>query len=123
MHWATKIARDSALEALVFNGIAGGLAIGALLVLGGDIVSDFGIVLLLESVALMLVGGALDLTTSGSARATVRQLRLLVRAKVPELENEVTPEQRRNVGTSAATYAITGLLLFAETGFLALAYL
>ena len=121
MHWAVKVVRDSALEVLVFNGITVGVALGAFLVFRGDAFSYFGLVILLFSVALMLLGGALDLTTTGSARQMTRQLRVLFRARVPELEEEFTPEQRRKVGTTAATYAVTGVLLFVESGLLALA--
>ena len=122
MHWAVKVARDSALEVVVFNGITVGVALGAFLVFRGDAFSYFGLVLLLFSVALMLLGGALDLTTTGSARQMTRQLRMLFRARVPELEEEFTPEQRRKLGTTAATYAVTGVLLFVESGLLALAF-
>ena len=120
MHWAVKLVRDSALEVVVFNGITVGVALGAFLVFRGDAFSYFGLVLLLFSVALMLLGGALDLTTTGSARQMTRQLRVLFRARVPELEEVFTPEQRRKVGTTAATYAVTGVLLFVESGLLAL---
>ena len=118
LHWAVKLVRDSALEVLVFNGITGGISLAAFLVFRGDALSYFGFILLLLSVALMLMGGALDLSTTGSARQAVRQLKLVFRARVPELEEEFTPQQRRKVGTTAAAYAVTGVLLFAETWFL-----
>ena len=122
MHWAAKVFRDSALEVVIFNGITGGIALAAFLVLRGDALSYFGFILLLVSVALMLLGGALDLTTTGSARQAVRQLRVLFRARVPELEEEFTTVQRRKVGTTAATYAVTGVLLFAEAWILTLPF-
>ena len=122
LHWAVKVVRDSTLEIVVFNGITLGISLGAFLVFRGDALSYFGLILLLFSVALMLLGGALDLTTTGSARQMTRQLRMLFRARVPELEEEFTPTQRRKVGTTAATYAVTGVLLFLEAGSLTLVF-
>ncbi len=122
MHWAIKIARDSALEVVVFNGIGVGIAVVGLLLLGGGLLPDFGFVILLESVALMLVGGALDITSSGSIRVAMRQLKMVFGNRAPEREDETTPDQRRKIGTTAATYAVTGVLLFFEAGMLTLAY-
>ncbi len=122
MHWAVRIARDSALELVVFNGIGAGIAVAGLLFLGGTLIPDFGFVILLESVALMLVGGALDLTTRGSIRVAVRQLNVIFRSKTPERDEELAPDQRRRLGTTAATYAVTGILLFVEAGMLTLAF-
>jgi hypothetical protein len=118
-----KVARDSALEVVVFNAIAGAIALAAILLFQGGLLPDFGFLLLLEAVGLMLIGGALDLSNTGSARAAVKQLRILFGAKIPEAGTEFTDEQRRKVGTTAATYALTGVLLFVEAGLLALFYI
>jgi len=117
----TKLFGMSALEFVVFNGVAAVLAAVGLLVLKLDPVSNyiaaFGFVLLLESVGLMLVGGALDISTTGSARQTWRQVRMLLGAKVPAEEGRPPPETKQIV-RSAALYSLTGVLIFLEAGLL-----
>ncbi|MDA4124620.1 MAG: hypothetical protein OK438_04115 [Thaumarchaeota archaeon] len=122
MHWAVKVGRDSALELVVFNAIAAGIALGALFILGADLLPAFGFVVLLESVALMLIGGAMDLSTTGSIRIVTRQFKMIFRGSVAEKPEEQTAEERRKIGVSAATYAVTGVLLFVEAGMLTLLF-
>ena len=122
MHWAAKLSRDSGSEALVFNGIAGGLAVGAQLLLNPGLLPAFGFALLIESVGLMLVGGALDLSTASSTRAMMKQLRRLLGGRIPDSVEDLTAEDGQNVGMKAATYALTGVMLFVEAGLLSLIY-
>jgi UPF0716 family protein affecting phage T7 exclusion len=110
------------MEVLVFNGTAGAVAVAAQLLLKPGLLPAFGFVLLIESVALMLVGGALDLGTATSTRATMNQLRKILGSRVVDTAEVDTVEQRQRVGRSAATYAITGVLLFVEAGLLSLVY-
>jgi hypothetical protein len=123
MHWAPKLLLDSGMEALVFNGIAGGLAVGAQLLLNPGLLPAFGFALLLESVGLMLVGGALDLSTAASTRATMKQLRRLLGGRIPDSSRELETVEDQKVGMTAATYALTGVMLFVEAGLLSLAYI
>ncbi|MDA4121112.1 MAG: hypothetical protein OK404_01740 [Thaumarchaeota archaeon] len=123
MHWVAQVVKDSGLELVVFNGTAGALAVGAQILLNPGLLPAFGFAILIESVALMLVGGALDLSTATSTRATMNQLRKLLGNRIIENVELETAEQRRRVGISAATYAITGVLLFVEAGLLSLAYI
>ncbi len=122
MHWAVKVVRDSALELVVFNVIGVGIAVVGLVLLGGGLLPDFGFVILLEAVALMLIGGALDLSTTGSIRVATRQFKMIFRGNVAEKPEEQTSEERRKIGISAATYAVTGVLLFVEAGMLTLIF-
>ena len=122
MHWVAQVVKDAGMELVVFNGTAGALAVGAQILLSPGLLPAFGFAILVESVALMLVGGALDLSTASSTRVTMNQLRKLLGNRVIAPVEVDTPEQRRRVGISAATYAITGVLLFVEAGLLSLVY-
>ncbi|MBI3840584.1 MAG: hypothetical protein HY297_01275 [Thaumarchaeota archaeon] len=114
MHWAARIVTASVLELIVFNALAGGIALVLVLVFGGDIVPYYGLVMLLEAVILMLTGAALEMSTTGSARQMGKQLRILFGMRTPTTTGDA-PDPRKVVMT-AATYTTTGVLLFVEAG-------
>ena len=116
MHWLLRLATGSLMELAVFNAVAGGASLVIWLALGWDFVPAYGLVILLESVTLMLVGGAVEMGSTGSARAVGKQLRLLFGIRGPGTPS--AHQDTRKVVIAAATYTMTGVLLFAEAALL-----
>ena len=116
LHWLLRLATGSLMELAVFNAVAGGASLVIWLAAGWDFVPVYGLVILLESVVLMLVGGAAEMSSTGSARAMGKQLRLLfgIRASATPSAHQ----DARKVVIAAATYTITGVLLFGEAALL-----
>ena len=102
---ATAIAsvKGAALVTVVDVGVAGLLSV----VVAIDFLAAFGLILLLESAGLMLLGGAL----SFSGQPGVRRLTgLLSRTKT-----EMSKADLETVDATAATFALVGVLLFLES--------
>ncbi|QQG48949.1 MAG: hypothetical protein HY247_01125 [archaeon] len=116
MHWIVRLLYTSILEVAVFSALAAGVAVGISLLFAGELVPAYGLVLLLESVILMLTGAALEMSTTGSAKVFGKQLRVLFGLKV-STSTPGAPDPKKVVGM-AGTYALTGVLLFAEAGIL-----
>lgn len=114
MHWSVDLLVSTLSEAVVFSAI--GAAISVVVVVAGvsTFVPSLGFVLLLEATGLMIMGGALDMATSGSSRLTMRQLRMLLGRAVPPVENLPSAEERKKTQYTAAKYSLTGVLLFVE---------
>jgi hypothetical protein len=104
MQGYTRVALTSMRELLVFNIVGAVLALGALLLFRVPPGESFGFIILIESTALMLLGGALGV----AGQATTRKVtELFTRRKIKDTEviqNDV----------QAALYALTGVLLFVE---------
>jgi len=104
MQGYTRVAFTSIREVLVFNLVGAGVALGALLVFRIPLGDSFGFIILIESTALMLVGGALGV----AGQATTRKVtEIFTRRKLKDTEviqNDV----------QAALYALTGVVLFVE---------
>ncbi len=120
MHWSLDILVTSAKEAAAFSVIGAAIAFVATLVAATTVISAFGFVLLLEATALMLVGGALDMSSSGSSRFLSRQVRLLFGRSVTTLAPPPSGEEGRKAQFTAAIHSVTGLMLLAEAAVLAL---
>jgi hypothetical protein len=114
LHWSVDLLVSTLSEAVVFSAIGAGIAIVAVLVGLGSFIPALGFVLLLESTALMIMGGALDIATSGSSTLMMRQLRMLVGRTVPPVDKTPSNEERKRSQFSAAKYSLTGVLLFVE---------
>jgi hypothetical protein len=103
---------DSLKESAVFGAIA--LPLAYLLVLWIHIafIDSLGFVLLIESCGLMLVGGAMDLTSTPAVRRFVAHVR----------GGKADPhfEGGRNFA-AAAVYTLTGVILFAASMAVAIA--
>ncbi len=98
------MARSSVKEAVLFNFIGGLVALGALLLFHFSISDSFGFIILLESLGLMLIGGAMGI----AGQATTRKIaELFMRRKLSEKE-------AAHSDLVAALYALTGGILFAE---------
>lgn len=120
MHWSLDLLVTSAKEAVVFSAIGAGIAFAATLVATTTVIPAFGFVLLLEATALMLVGGALDMSSSGSSRFLTRQVRLLFGRSMPTLEPLSSGEEMRKAQFTAAIHSVTGVMLLTEAAVLAL---
>jgi len=83
--------------------------------LGWETISTFGLIMLVVSAGLMLTGGAMDLATSASGR----KLSSVLARRIGRTDAEPTREQFQGTVNRAATFAITGVLLFAESLLLA----
>lgn len=81
-------------------------------VIGMSVTSVLGLVLLLEAVALMLVGGAFDL---GGAASTKRLFAILTRKRF-----DWSPQEHKTAQSRGAVYTLIGVLLFVEALALAL---
>jgi hypothetical protein len=106
---AVKSLKGAGLITIVDLGLAG-LA-GSATALG--LVGALGLVLLVESAALMLLGGAL----SFSGQAGVRKATALLTG----IKTEVTKAELADLDAKAAAYALAGALLFVESLVLAAA--
>lgn len=76
-------------------------------------ISALGLILLIESAGLMLIGGALDLARSASAKKILS----LVRIKQSEKTNKNEDTSRK-----AGIFSLTGVILFLEALILALLF-
>ena len=95
---------SSLQESLIFTVGCAAVAVAGELLLGIPFPDALGLVLLVVSAGMMLVGGALSFVTP----AKVRVFNLLVKSKV----DPSTEDYRKNEN-KAAVYALTGVLLFA----------
>jgi len=120
MHWVGELVIASVKETAIFTALGAGVGFGGVLILRSKFTDGFGLILLLEATALMLVGGALDLSATRSARTVANQIRALL-GRVESSHSSWTREDYKKVENSAATYALTGVLLFLES--LVLAFL
>lgn len=94
---------DSLKESAVFSAVALPIAYLLLLLIHITFVDSFGFVLLMESCGLMLIGGAMDITSTESVRNFVS---FVSRGKV-----NLYAGGGRNVA-GAAVYTLTGVILF-----------
>ncbi len=110
---ATAVAsvKVAAVITLVDLGLAG--AVWAAAAVG--FVAALGLVLLVESAALMLLGGALSFSGQEGVRRLV--------ALVSKTETKVTRADLQDLEAKAAAYALVGVLLFVESMALAAATL
>ncbi len=119
MHWLASLLSTTAREALVFSAIGAAISVLPVFLMSAPFVSAYGFVLLLEATGLMIIGGALDISTAGSARFTMRQVRLFLGRESPGEDTYAPVEERRRTRMSAAKYTLTGALLFLEALILA----
>jgi hypothetical protein len=122
VHWSLDLLVSTASEAVVFSAIGAGISLLSVVAGVAPFVPALGFVLLLEATGLMIIGGALDISTSGSARSTMKQLRVLFGRSVPSEEPPLPAEERKRAQFTAAKYSLTGVLLFLEALFMAVAF-
>jgi len=104
MQGYAKIAFTSLREVLIFNLAGAAIALGALFLLRIPLGDSFGFIILIESTALMLVGGALGVAGQATSRKVTE---LFTRRKIKD--SEVMQND-----SAAALYALTGAVLFVE---------
>jgi hypothetical protein len=112
-----KVLQDFVFPSLRENAIflAAGLVVALVVrtVYGWDFVSTIGLIMLIESAGLMLIGGAMELAASASG---VRLAGVFRRGGEGPSKKDLEGAVER-----AGTFAFTGMLLFGETILLALA--
>jgi hypothetical protein len=91
-------------EALIFNVVGAAVALGAFVFFNFPLGVSFGLIILIESTGLMLVGGALGVAGGATAQTIAR---FLTRKKLD-------PKSIQTSDAKAALYALTGFMLFAE---------
>ena len=104
MHRYLETVVSSFKEALLFNLIGAAAALGALVFLSIPLSISFGLIILIESTGLMLVGGALGVAGGATAQTIAR---FLTRKKLD-------PKSIQTSDTKATLYVLTGFMLFAE---------
>jgi len=106
MGWYRKTVVSSVVESLIFSALAAVAAFAALEGLQISFFDAFGFILLILSSGLMLVGGAMSFATPGTARV----VSLLTGKKADQTTQDFEKAQHK-----AALYALTGVILFAES--------
>jgi hypothetical protein len=98
------VALSSIKEAAIFNIVGAIVSLFVLVIFRVPLADSFGFVILVESTALMLIGGALGVAGQATSR------------KIAEFmtRRKVTPSEVASGDLKAALYSITGGLLFAE---------
>ncbi len=107
MHWLAGASLSSVKEGAIFNGINVPIAAIATYLLGFKFVDAIGLVLLLEATGLMISGGAMEM---GAAPSTKRLVSIFQGKRMEWSRKDYNEAQRRG-----AVFAITGVLLFAES--------
>jgi len=109
---------DLLLSCLAENAVIAAIDCGVVAVaylgLGWGIIDTFGLVMLIEAAVLMLVGGALEFTTSAAGRAFV--------SFMTRREGQQSREESKRTATRAATFTTVGVLMFFEALALALIF-
>lgn len=121
MHWLVNLLSTTAKEVVVFSAIAAAISVLPVFLMAAPFVSAYGFVLLFEATGLMIIGGAMDISTAGSARFTMRQIRLFLGRDSSGEDTYAPVEERKRVRFSAAKYTLTGVLIFLEALILAFA--
>ncbi len=111
MHWALELVIDSAKEAVLFGVITGAVSLAVAVFLGVPFGDAFGLILLLIGTGLMLIGGALEFSSTASARILGRQVRLLF-GRTVDRSPEWSNEDYKKAQQAAARYSLTGVILF-----------
>ena len=97
-------------EAAVLSAIDAGGSLALQVLLQVPFVDSYGLILLIESAVLMLVGGAMSFAGQGGVRYVVDVFsRRATGKKISPGKDELEKSELR-----AALYAITGFLLFSE---------
>lgn len=104
----TDVAVSSLREAAQFNLIGGVVSLGALLLVQVPLSGSFGFVILMESLGLMLVGGAMGIAGQATTRKVAEWL----------LRRKLDDKEVAHSDLVAALYALTGGILFAEVAVL-----
>jgi hypothetical protein len=100
-------------EAALFNVIGAAIAFGALVFFSIPLPVSFGLIVLIESAGLMLIGGALGV----AGGATSRKVAEFISTSV--LKKKYDPKSVESSDVKAALYALTGMILFAEGALMA----
>lgn len=103
MKWYYDLALSSLKESAIFSGACAVVALAGVYVLSVPFFDGLGLVLLIVSAGLMLVGGALSFVSPGN----VKLLNALSNAKL-----KPTTDDYRKTRNRAALFALTGILLF-----------
>jgi hypothetical protein len=106
LSWYSKTLVSSLIESAGFNVISAALAAGGVFAFQVPFFDGFGFVLLVVSSILMLVGGAMSFATPGTSKV----VSLLMGRK-----SDMTTQDYQKAQHRAALYAITGVILFAES--------
>jgi uncharacterized membrane protein len=107
-----EILSSSLLESFLFLFVDILISIALLFLLGFAFISILGLLLLIESAVLMLIGGALDFSRTFSGK----KLLLFMRIR-PREESEDKKTRSR-----AGIYTLTGVILFTESLLLAVIF-
>jgi hypothetical protein len=111
LHGYLRITISSLKEAFLINAIDVVPAILGLILFRAGVLEAFGLILLLESSGLMLLGGALSFTGQEGIR---RLASVLSKVDMNADEREIRKNEMK-----AGLYVLTGVMLFAESSVLA----
>lgn len=106
MNQYLNVLLSSLWETAAFSVVSAAISVAVVVLAGWSFLSAFGLVLLLESTGLMLVGGAMSFVTP----ATLRVISSLTRSR-----RSLTYEEYAKANRRAALFTMTGVLLFAES--------
>lgn len=123
MHWFLELLGDTAKEATLFTILGSAISLVGMIEFGGPFFDYLGLVLLLEATVLMLIGGAMEIGGTASAKVISNQLRSLFGLKKligREESKQWSKEEYKATQLSAARYSLTGVILFLESLLLAL---
>ena len=121
MLWSVDLLGTAGKEAAIFTAIGLGIAVVSAVLRVSTVDAVLGFVLLIEATGLMIIGGALDLSGTGSARLAMKQVRSLFGGRGAQTDDPLfAPGERKKTQMTAAKYSLTGVLLFVEAFVLAL---
>jgi len=111
-----RLGQDILLPSLAENVLIAGVDVALVLVAhfgyGWGLIDTFGLLMLIEAAVLMLIGGAMEFSTSSAGRAFV--------SFFARRDSAPSGEDSRRLVMRAATFTLVGVLLFLESLGLAL---
>jgi hypothetical protein len=113
LHRYREVLFSSLYEALLFSAGSGAVAVVIFLALGVPVQDVYGLILLIVSAGLMMVGGAMSFVGPGTSK---------VIATLLGTKDKTDKRDFAHASHMAALYSTTGVLLFAESLLLAFVF-
>ena len=108
-----EVVTSSLAESAIFVLVDSALSFILLIVFGFEFLSSLGLILLVESAVLMLIGGALDFSKSASGRKILSLMKI-------DMKDE--KDESGKAGKRAGIFTLTGVILFLISLLLALLF-